>query len=106
MEKVYYIESVSCCMPYYTECTTYNYGVLERYIDKEYSRSGIDKIIAEMIIKHPYINGSMFVRVCIEYKYFDEKRNRKIKGIYHNLRFDNDNYKNQTEDGNGVKYEL
>ena len=37
MEKVYYIEGVSCCMPYYTECKTYNYGVLEKYVDKEYN---------------------------------------------------------------------
>lgn len=105
MEKVYYIESVRCCYPFQTEHEVFDYGVLKKYMGKEYNRSEIDKIIAEMIIKHPYIKNAMHVKVCIEYKHIIGTK--KSRGIYHNLRFANDNYKNQAEENkNGVQYEL
>lgn len=104
MEKVYYIESVRCCFPYQTEREVFDYGVLKDYINKEYNRSEIDKIIAKMIIKHPYIKNSMHIKICVEYKHTNGiKRSR---GIYHNLRFMNYNFKEQEWNGSGIEYEL
>lgn len=53
------------CFPYETCERVKDYGVLQKYIDKKYTREEIDKIICEMIAKHPYIEGSMYLKIKI-----------------------------------------
>ena len=77
-----------------------DYGVLNKYIGKEFSRKEIDKIIAEMILKHPYIDNSKFIELSIM------RKTAEFKSFYHTLNFRNYNYKNQVKGDTTIKYEL
>ena len=66
MDK-YFIEvnSITYQYPYGIDKKVTDYGVLNKYIGKEFSRKEIDKIIAKMILKHPYIDNSMNLKLSI-----------------------------------------
>ena len=77
------------------------FGVLEKYMYKTYTRNEIDKIICELITKHPYIDNSMHLTVRIMWC-----NNQKIQGYYHILNLINDNYDKQKRKINPIiKYE-
>lgn len=101
MDK-YFIEvnSITYQYPYGIDKKVTDYGVLNKYIGKEFSREEIDKIIAEMIIKHPYIDNSMNLKLSIM------KKNAKVQSFYHILNFRNYNYENQVKGDTAIKYEL
>ena len=100
MKEEYYIdeENIRYCYPYdidrrITDAT--NYGVLEKYIGKKFTREEIDQIISEMVINHPYIDNSKHLHVSI-------MRNRSY---YHILDFCNYDYDNQERGDLNIKYE-
>ena len=72
------------------------YGVLSKYIKKRFSRSEINKIIYEMLEKHPYIENSLWLDLTVWWEDGDKH------GCYHHFRFMNDDfegkYKVQYED--------
>lgn len=61
---------------------------------------GIDKIIAKMILKHPYIDNSMNLKLSIM------RKTAKVDSFYHILNFRNYNYENQVKGDTTIKYEL
>lgn len=95
MEEYYIDEkSIRYCYPYETEKKATDYGVLTKYIGKKFSEREMDKIIAEMILRHPYIDNSMRLELAI-------MRNHSY---YHILTFRNYDH-NKQEKGNGsIKY--
>ena len=101
MDK-YYIEvnSITYCYPYEVDKRAVDYGVLNKYIGKEFSRKEIDKIIAKMILKHPYIDNSMDLKLSVM------RKTEKFKSYYHILNFRNYNYEKQVKGDKTIKYEL
>ncbi|RHO95795.1 hypothetical protein DW019_11120 [Clostridium sp. AF37-5] len=96
MEEYYINEkSIRYCYPYETDKKVTDYGVLAEYIGKKFSRKEMDKIIAEMILRHPYIDSSMRL-------YLDVMRNQSY---YHMLVFHNYNYNKQEKGNESIKYE-
>lgn len=104
MKKYYINPHITYCYPY--DVTQYIdksevFGVLEQYMYKVYTRDEIDKIICELIIKHPYIDHSMHIGINI--MWMDE---RNVRGYYHILNFKNDKYDKQKRKINPIiKYE-
>ena len=99
-ERKYFVEKgIEYCYPYGIGKNTKNYGVLIHYIGKEYTRDEIDKIICEMIIKHPYISGSMSLGIIISW------REDNVEGIYQDLNFENIDYRNQSMGCTTIFYE-
>lgn len=104
MKKYYIEDSILYCFPYETShiLSYNNYGVLTQYINKKFDRSEIDRVICEMITRHPYIEKSMILKFSV--MWIDTEENRK--GLYHLLKFENDNYKRQNKGNISIKYEL
>lgn len=104
MKKYYIEDSISYCFPYEIshklsfDC----YGVLKQYIGKKFTRDEIDKIICEMVTRHPYIEKSMVLKISIIW--IDTEKHRK--GFYHLLEFRNDKYDRQNKEDMEIKYEL
>ena len=99
MKQYYISEYIKYCYPYDDRKRTIEFGVLENYMGKMYSREEIDEIICEMIKKHPYIDNSMYLEINIVQK--DD-----LECFYHMLKFKNLNYKNQEKTDSKIKYEL
>lgn len=99
MKKYYIDESIRYCYPFEISKRTKEHGVLKEYIGKLYNRNEIDKIICELIMRHPYIENSMSLEIFILWK------ENNIKGYYHVLTFENDNYKKQKRNDIIIKYE-
>ena len=98
--KKYYIDAVmSYCYPYETTKTTKEYGVLSEYIGNMYSRRAMDKIICEMIMKHPYVDNSMSLKIRVMW------RENNVSGYYHVFDFENEHYKKQSKGSLEIKYE-
>ena len=98
--KKYFIDNfITYCYPYEVSKVTKDYGVLSEYIGKRYNRDEIDKIICELIMKHPYIEHSMWLKLSIMW----EKEN--VIGYYHILNFENDNDEKQSKGSLEIKYE-
>lgn len=98
--KEYFINKIiSYYYPYDHSRTTKNHGVLEQYMDKKYNREEMDKIICELITKHPYIDNSMHLGINIMWE------TENAIGYYHTLTFINDNYEKQTKGDLTIKYE-
>lgn len=97
MEK-YYIDknSIRYQYPYEIDKTVTDYGVLSEYIGKEFSREEMDKIIAEMIIKHPYIDNSVRLHLAV----------MRNQSYYHILEFHNYKYKSEVKSDKKIKYEI
>lgn len=97
MEEFYIDEkSIRYCYPCETDKIVTNYGVLKEYIGKKFSREEIDRIIAEMITKHLYIENSMRLHLAI----------MRDRSYYHILNFRNYKYKNETKGDVEIKYEV
>ena len=99
MKKYFIDDYITYCYPYETRKSTKDYGMLSKYIGKYFNRDEADKIICELIMRHPYIENSMEVELRIMW----EEKN--ITGFYHILNFKNDNFKNQTKGSLEIKYE-
>ena len=84
---------------YQTCGVTKDYGVLSDYIGKYYNRDEIDKIICGLIMRHPYIEHSMFLKITVEYT------DGNLTGFYHLLNFENYNDENQSKGSLEIKYE-
>lgn len=99
MKKYFIDDFITYCYPYEVSKKTENYGVLYKYIGKYFNRDEIDKIICELIMKHPYIENSMRLELSVKIK------ENNVISYYHILKFNNDNYKNQTKGNLEIKYE-
>ena len=98
--KMYFIDDyMTYCYPYEVEKKVKEYGVLSEYIGKRYNRDEIDKIISELIIRHPYIEHSMRLNIFVKW----EENN--TTGYYHMLDFMNDNDEKQSKGSLEIKYE-
>ncbi len=76
-----------------------DFGVLKKYIGNYYSKPEMDRIIVDMIIKHPYVSGAYELNINIS-RVVDANTSE----YYHMLKFKNDNCENQ-EKGCKVLYE-
>ena len=65
-----------------------DYGVLNRYKDKKYTLKGINEIAAELIMKMPYINNSMDIKINI----------MSNRGYHHMLVIKNYDYNKQSRE--------
>lgn len=99
MKKYYIDKFITYCYPYDIKRVTKNYGVLSKYMGRYFDRNEMDKIICELIMKHPYIENSMMLEISIM-----QKDERTIK-FYHSLNFINDNYQKQNKESLEIKYE-
>ena len=99
MKKYFIDKFITYCYPYETSKVAKDYGVLSKYIGQFYNRDEIDKIICEMIMNHPYINGSMWLKLHVMWD--DEG----VTGFYHILDFENDNCEKQRKGSLKIKYE-
>ena len=99
MKKYFISKTISYCYPNDYSRATKDYGILEQYMGIRYSREEIDKIICELITKHPYIDNSMDLGINIMWETED------CEGYYHILTFDNDNYEEQAKGDLTIKYE-
>lgn len=98
--KKYFIDGfITYCYPYDVSKATKNYGVLSEYMGKYFNRDEVDKIICELIMKHPYVENSMYLNLSV--KWTDEN----VTGYYHILNFKNDNYEKQSKGSLEIKYE-
>jgi hypothetical protein len=92
--KRYFIDPyVTYCYPFDVNrhiCKSSEFGVLEKYMYKTYTRNKIDKIICELITRHPYINNSMHIDIRIMWY-----NNHNTQGYYHILNLKNDKYDKQ-----------
>ena len=105
MAKQYYIDGhISICYPYEASKSIKSdtYGVLAEYVEKRMSRRGIDKIICEMIMRHPYVPGSMSLGIRVMW----EDNSGRITGYYHTFDFQNDNYNKQQRTEKSIRYEI
>lgn len=86
-EKRFYIDFNYMTMVYPCEISRRitNFGVLGQYKDKKYTLKEINKIIAELIIKMPFISNSMSIHICI----------KNGAGYHYILDIQNYNYNNQ-----------
>lgn len=90
MAKQYYIDDhITMCYPYETSCIIRRYGVLNDIVGKRISQGEIDKVICEMITRHPYISGSMNLRIYAMWE------DGNVSGYYHTLDFANDKHDRQ-----------
>ena len=103
MKEYFYIEteSIRYCYPYECSKTAKSYGVLEPYIGKHYTREEIDKVIAELITRHPYIEGSMSLHVDIIRKTSPDS----LDSYFHMLEFQNYEYGKQEKGDTQIKFE-
>ena len=83
---------ISTVFPFETSRSVEDYGVLGPYIERLFDRDKMDEIICEMVKRHPYVSGAMYLDVCV--LWVDEQ----FSGYYHRLRFLNADYKNQPRD--------
>ena len=97
--KKYFIGSTTYCYPYQTSNLVQDYGVLSVYIGKYFTRDEMDKIICELIMRHPYIEHSMWIKINIEWI------DGSVRGYYHMLSFNNDNDEKQCKGSLSIKYE-
>ena len=99
MKKYYINKIISYCYPYDYSRITKDYGVLKQYIGKKYSREEIDKIICELITKHPYIENALSLDINIMWG------TENVEGYYQMLSFENDNFEKQPKGNLTIKYE-
>lgn len=95
MEEYYIDEkSIRYCYPYETDKKVTDYGVLAKYIGKKFSEREMDKIISEMILRHPYIDNSMSLHLSV----------MKNHSYYHILNFHNYDHNKQKKGDSSIKY--
>ena len=86
-DKRFYInlKTTKMCYPSSIRTSVKNYGVLSKYENKKYTLHEINAIVAELIIKQPFISNSMFLEIYI----------MNGGGYHHILNISNYEYKNQ-----------
>ena len=99
MKKYFIDDYMECCYPYEVSKKVNDFGVLSKYIGNRYNRDEIDKIICELVVKHPYIEGSMWLKLFVM-----REKDNAIE-YYHILNFKNDNEEKQTKGSLAIKYE-
>lgn len=98
--KKYFIDNyITYCYPHEVKHIVKNYGVLSKYMGKQFDRDEADKIICELITRHPYIDNSM----ALEFRIMREDKN--IEEFYQTVNIRNDNYKKQSKGNLEIKYE-
>ena len=80
MKKYYIDRFIDYCYPHESSRITKCFGVLSEYMGKYFSRNEMDKIICELIMRHPYIENSMHLNISIVWKEND------TTGFYHILK--------------------
>ena len=102
--KVYYIDTnVRCCYPYECDRVVKDYGVLKRYILKKYTRAEMDRLLARLMVKHPYVSGAMHLELTV---YCIRADGRGPISTYHHLTFKNDFYAKQSRENEAIQYEV
>lgn len=92
------LECVSYGYPYKASKYTKNLGVLEKYKGKTYTEKEINRIIAELMIKVPYVENAIDVELSVMY------RENNYVGYYQILSFRNFEYKNQERNDSTIKF--
>ncbi len=89
-EKVFYIDFdfMKLRYPYELNERVTRFGVLEQYRDKKYTLKEINEIIAELVIRTPYISHSMGLYMTVY----------GPKEIHSMLSFNNYDFENQKKD--------
>lgn len=66
-EKVFYIDfdTMKICYPYEISERVTGFGVLEQYRNKKYTLKEINEIIAELVIRTPFISNSMSLYMTV-----------------------------------------
>lgn len=66
-DKKFYINlnTIKMCYPSSISTNVKNYGVLSKYENKKYTLHEINAIVAELIIKQPFISNSMSLKINI-----------------------------------------
>lgn len=97
--RKYYIDTIMrYCYPYETSKRVEDYGVLSQYIGKFYSRAEIDRIICELVTRHPHVEGSMNLTLSVMCR-------DKYVEAYHYFDFRNFGYKKQKRGDGAIKFE-
>ena len=100
MKKYFIDECIFYCYPYETSHKVNDYGVLSKYMGQQFDRNEMDKIICELITRHPYIEHSMSLIIHINWI------ENNVTGYYHILSFRNDDCDKQEKGKLEIKYEL
>lgn len=100
-DEYYFIdEFISYCYPYECDRKTQSYGVLKKYMGNKYTREEMDRIIAELVMRHPYVSNSMSLKIRFM------KQSDKIASFYCVIDFKNYDYPNQKKGDKYIKFEL
>lgn len=91
-EKVFFFDlsRIRTLYPYQISEKVDGLGVLEQYRDKKYNLKEVNEIIADLIIKTPYIPNAMYLDVDV--LFYDEEG---VMNIHHSLTFHNHNFEDQ-----------
>lgn len=92
---------LSVKFPYKPEVPVEDAGVLTGCMERLVSRKRMDEIICQMVKRHPYIEGAVYINVPIVWT--DEEGN---SGLYHEMRFLNDNVTSQLPGNPAIQFEL
>ena len=96
----YYIDCnhITICYPYKINERLKDIGVLEQYRDKMYSLEEINKIIAELIVRTPYVDNSMDLNISVCWT------ENNTRGTHHHLTFQNYWHEKQKKTEDKVKF--
>ena len=93
MAKQYYIDDhITMCYPYETSCAIKRFGVLDMLVGKRMSRDAIDRVICELVTRHPYVSGSMSLKLRVMWE------DGNTRGYYHIFDFSNDRHGEQDKE--------
>lgn len=90
-DRRFYIDfsTIQLCYPKEVSKWVTDFGELEQYKDQKYTLKEINEIIAQLVVKSPYIENSMHIKI-------------QVMGIgyHHTLNFKNYNYSQQKREEN------
>lgn len=91
-DKIFFLDlsRLTKLYPYEVTKEVKDFGVLEKYKDQQYTLNEINQIIAELMVKQPYIPNAMHLNVRFMYR--DEKN---ILNYHQSITFRNYFYKEQ-----------
>ena len=89
-DKKFYIDfsHITRIYPRETSKRVQNFGVLEQFKDNKYTLREINEIIAELMVKTPFIKGSMEIKLTVN----------SNRGYHHILVFKNYEYEKQNRE--------
>lgn len=91
---------ISVTFPFSTSRLIEDEGVLTNHVERLYSRDQMDELICQLIKRHPYVEGALYIDIHIFWQ--DDDGNQ---GFYHRLRFLNDNYTSQLPGNPAIQFE-